>query len=194
MVKSNRGSALPIAIVGVGLFVIIIFLAFSGPDREKVNLPADTAASDIVPENIPSYSKVETNNLINKASGAVVGLAVAYTTQDVDNAYDAAKITGSFIQCYQEAGAFDSSGFYKERDPLLGGVIVVVDEAQTTDPDQLFDCVIETAGKALSAAEVVEYRPCFEKFIIDTDFNSFYVLIAGTDVSVCKALKDAALS
>lgn len=177
------------------VIIIIIFFIFSfklilGSDWEEINLdlPPKTTSHDIIPEKISGYTKVETNKLISKATSMGVSLAVVYTSEDIIKAYKAAKITDSLIQCYQNAGALDSSGFLKKDNPILGGVIIVGDKNQVKDPKLLYNCIKEIPQKFTVMG--TGYRPCVERYVINTKYNSFYVFIAGTDIEVCKIIRE----
>lgn len=152
------------------------------------DLPQDATAKDITPT-IDEYKQIDIDNLVAKATSAIVGASVAYTTSDVESAYSSAQVTKKFMNCYQEAGAIDSKGFYKLADPIYGGAVVVADENQIKNPKLLHSCIAEVAAPLFIAAEKKEYNACADKIIIKTPYNNFYVLIAGTDTTVCTAIR-----
>ncbi len=176
-----------IAIV-ILLIAIIGCLNFFSSEKISKDLPSTTTAKEIIPGNIPEYSNVETNYLISSASAAIAFLGFSYGTKNIESAYKAAQITDSLIQCYQEAGAVYSNGFYKKEDPILGGVIIVGDKNQISDPKLLFRCIIEVPPPLSIVGR--EFNPCLDKFTIESKYNSFCVLIAGTDTAVCKTLRE----
>lgn len=158
----------------------------------KKSLPASTTAKDIVPNEIPNYGTVNTDSLVSKASAALVGLTIQATTENVAYAYKSAQFTGKFVTCYQEAGAINSNGYYRKDNPLYGGAIVVADKNQITDPATLWRCIKETIPPFSVIKQ--EFQPCSIKFKIETEYNTFYVLLAGTDTSVCEDICKAMIT
>ncbi len=154
------------------------------------NLPATTTAKEIIP-NINGYEQADANNLMAKATSTIVVTSVVYTTKDIKMAYNSAQLTEKFVNCYQQAGAIDSKGFYNKSDPIYGGVIVVVDRNQIKDPKLLSNCIKKVPPPFSIIG--VKYTPCSDKIIVKTNYNSFYVLTAGTDITVCSTFRNSLL-
>jgi len=170
------------------LIVIISILLVSGcsitGDVIKKNLPSSTTAKDIVPSEISNYKTVNTDTLAAKASAAIVGLTVSgLTAENIAFTYKSAQFTEKFVTCYQEAGAINSNGYYRKDNPLYGGAIVVADKNQLSDSALFLNC-IRKSGTPFSVISI-PFDPCAKKFKIETPFNTFYVLVLGTDASVC---------
>lgn len=200
MKKSNKAQ---IQIGGIiVLFVILIIVAvffvipgvFKGVEEYEVNFSPEKTSKEVIPVKILEYSKVETDEFIRKATAVGVGATVTVTTGNVNKAFTIAKITDETLQCYQDAGAYATNGFYKIRDPIRAGFIVVGDSKNLKDPSLHYKCIkkaVTTQGFTIAGMELT---PCVKRFKLISDTNMFYVLITGTDTPVCETIKQYTLS
>jgi len=166
--------------------LLVVILVSGCTQKISADLPASTTAKEIVPDNIAGYSSVNTNELVSTATSMTIGSFAGAASENPAIAYKSAQITDQLIQCYQEAGATDSSGFYNTTFPLYGGVVAVVDENQIRDPNLFFKCITRAATSY--SIEKRPFQPCLSKFTIETHYNRFHVIIVGTDVTVCQSI------
>jgi len=171
-------------ILSIAILSILLVSGCSLENTIKRDLSANTTAKDIVPSKISNYETVDTDTLVSKATAAIVGATVSgLTAGNIATTYKSADFTEKFITCYQEVGAINSNGYYRKDNPLYGGAIVVADKNQIEDPANLWRCIKQ--GTLFSVLGQ-EFTPCKKYFKIETDYNTFYVLLAGTDTSVCE--------
>jgi hypothetical protein len=181
-------------VLSIAIISVVLISGCSGVTGNILkmsSLPSSTTAKDLVPQEIDNYETVDTDSLAANAAAAAVGTVTGLTTTAVSSAYTAA-FTEKFVTCYQEKGAVNSNGYYRNDNPIYGGAIMVVDKNQITDPATLWNCV----RKAMLPFSIYgkELQPCALKFTIETDYNKFYVVGFGTDTSVCQDICENMIS
>lgn len=170
------------------LILVLAVVIVSGCVKIQANLPPNATAKDVVPQNIDGYAKVNTNELVVTAGSIAVEVIVGATTENIYAGYVASQVTSGVIRCYQDLGATDSGGYYKITDPRYGGFVAAIDKNQITNPETLWGCI----EKQIPPFSVIgkEFNPCAERFPIETPYNKFWVIMIGTDQSVCETFCD----
>jgi hypothetical protein len=139
----------------------------------------DISASMVLP-NLGNFTRVNTTDIQGTLANVSAGGVALTGNIEISGMI---KLADGLATCYHNAGAYDSAVYYNTTNPLLAGVMLVINNKVASNLNVLLSCLHPAPAGASSIQDI---QICSKHYQLSKGGNTYEVLYAAADPSVCQ--------
>lgn len=160
------------------LLVVLIFTACN-----VIASPTKDASAKSMMPNLAGYTAVDTGDV----QGALTNVAAGSAALTGNLQFAALiKVADRYASCYRNAGAFEASIYTNQSNPVLSGLVMIINNKVAANPQIFLSCLNSRPPNSAQSAN--EPQPCANHYTYTAPGgNTYEILYAATDQTVCQA-------
>lgn len=170
------------------LFILTLLFGCTNKQEEKLDLPESTTGNDLIPhiDNFEEHEPETALQLVSDFSASTKFAAILGGPVPAGVLEGIGKTT-KFVDCAHDVGAISSLAYIDPDHYWSLGVVAIADKNEV-NTDNLLRCMIRTLVQQTAIQDPYEFQLCSGRYTIETDYNEFYIVYAGTTQDMCNNL------
>jgi len=158
---------------------LMIFALVTACSALPIAPTQDISAAMILP-NLGGYTRVNTTDIQGTLANVSAGGVALTGHVEISGMI---KLADGLATCYHNAGAYDSAVYYNTANPMLAGVMLVINNKVASNLNVLLSCLRPPAAAQSSVQDI---QICSSHYQLTKTGSTYEVLYAAADPSVCQ--------